>query len=139
MLVPLNIEAAGFLLMCIAGAVSALACQIIAIVTTDVKKRNFTYALKVILSVLSVTFILSFAVLYYNGAKLRYFMPIGAFLGAVLYIFTLGRIFGIIFKYIWGFFLKICRFIFKILLTPLGFFNKIIVNMLRNSGKKICK
>ena len=137
MLVPLSIEAEGFLLMCIAGAASALVCQIIAIVTADIKKTNFAYALKVVLSGIAVTFILSFTALYYNGARLRYFMPIGALVGAILYIFAPGRIFGIIFKYIWGIFLKICRFIFKILLTPLAFFYKIIVNMLRNSGKMI--
>lgn len=139
MLTGLSEEALGFLLMCLAGATAVLLWQAIGVITSSIKPKVISDLIGAVMSVSAVSFTIAYASIYYNDAELRYFIFFGIAVGAVLYFFTLGRIVGTALERIWEIFLKICGLFFKILLTPLRFFNKIIVDLLLKLGKSICK
>lgn len=83
-------------------------------------------------------FAVTFAMMYYNYAQIRGFLFLGMILGAVLYFFTLGRLFLPLFSLFWKYFFKIFGFILKILLTPVRFLHKIIMIPLHMAGKLLC-
>ncbi len=62
-----------------------------------------------------------------NDGILRGYEFCGLFLGSVLYFFTIGKWFFLCFEWIFKNILKIFDFILKILLTPMRFFDKILV------------
>ena len=63
----------------------------------------------------------------FNDGVLRFCFFVSAFLGGVLYFFTLSRVFCRTFSIILQIFLKIFKIIFKILLTPTHFLYKILL------------
>ncbi|MBQ7793454.1 MAG: spore cortex biosynthesis protein YabQ [Clostridia bacterium] len=139
MLVPIGFEARGFIMLCLAGAACALGYDVLKIIFAPLEKRSVFTVLRVFLTCTLWAFVLSFTAMLYNHARLRYFMPLALFLGAVVWIFSVGRIFSAVFSYIWKLFLKICGIIFKILLTPLQFLHKIIMIPLGMVGSFLCK
>ena len=74
-----------------------------------------------------VTLFVAYMLLVTNDGIIRAYEFCGIILGAVLYFFTVSRWILWLFKFILGNILKIFDFIFKILLTPLRFLDKILV------------
>ncbi len=114
-------------MLCAGGFICAIIYDILSIIFKPVAKNFFMLSLRAIVICTCWAFVLSFLIIYYNRASLRYFMPLSVFLGALLWKFTLSRLFSRVFLQIWEIFLKIFKLIFKILLTPLTFLHKIII------------
>lgn len=76
---------------------------------------------------LIISFFTYYMLFVTNDGILRAYEFCGLFLGSVLYFFTLGKWFLRCFEWIFKNILKIFDFILKILLTPMRFFDKILV------------
>lgn len=66
------------------------------------------------------------AFVYFCGSIIRGYEIIGALIGVILYFLTISRLLKRCFMCIFEFFFKKIKFIFKILLTPLHFFYKMV-------------
>ena len=66
------------------------------------------------------------AFVYFGRSIIRGYEVIGALIGTVLYFLTISRLLKRCFMCIFEFFFKKIKFIFKILLTPLHFFYKMV-------------
>lgn len=124
MLTPLDREAAGFLLFVLAGMATGVLYHIARVILPEfAEKQTAVWTL----TAAGGFFAVYAAAYFYNYAAPRFFFLFGAALGFFIYIMTVGRVFFSVFSLFWKKILKICGFIFKILLTPVRFLHKIIM------------
>lgn len=63
----------------------------------------------------------------FTALRIRFFEFLGVGIGGIFTHFALGRVLDYVFGIVFAVFLKIIRFIFKILLTPWTFLYKILI------------
>lgn len=132
----LSYSTEGFLLMCACGMICSLAYRIFSTVYECTgTKNNLSDMLFYIITSAVCAFLVMGTWYYHNYLLLRWYMPIGLFLGVILYFLLPDRIIKPIFLQIFEKILKILGFIFKILLTPARFLHKIIMVPFRVAEK----
>ncbi len=119
-------QASIFLITVCVGFFIGFVYDLFRIFRKTIKHLNIFIQIEDFLYWLFVSIVMYYILLHENYGEVRAFSIIGAFIGMVIYFFTLSQIFVSITMKIIKLFKKIIAFIIKIILTPVKFVLKLL-------------
>lgn len=124
-------QASLFLIFVINGAIIGLVFDIFRILRKSFKTSDVITIIEDILFWIITGIIILYSIFVFNNGEIRFFMFIGIFLGAMIYMLLISRYVIKVSVGIISVIKKIVSFIFKILIFPIKAIYKIIKNILK--------